>query len=284
MKLTLVAASFVFLNSTYALALTDMQALEDGMTPAEEVGMNPDDLSGIMNFERSEYVTTIPSLEDIQNVIKSHKQVIVVNKAAKGPDAQTLRVYQDGQIKKLKEKKTITKIVDGKKVKETIEEELESVKISTGREKNETASSGRKYFSTTPKGFFRPHRIYKMYYSNTWKADMPNAMFINCSRYDFNRECGIAIHATSASHYPELGKRDSGGCIRTRLEVSEQLRKMVMDTGMGSEPGQFKIKTESYRRDRIMNNSVKVDLVDRDNGGITAKKVNSWDTVIVIYE
>lgn len=282
--LLLLSATLMLMSNSYAVTLTDEMALEDGMTPSEDVGMNANDLSEIMKLDRSEYVTTIPSLEDIENVIKSHRQVIVVNKAASGKDAQTLRIYQNGIVKTLTENKTITKIVDGKKVKEIIKVESDSVKISSGREKNEVAKSGRKYFSTTPKGFFLPQRAYKMYYSNTWKADMPNAIFINCSRYDFNKECGIAIHATSTSHYPELGKRDSGGCIRTRLEVSEQIRKFVMDSGRGSEVGQFGIKNEGYRRDRIINNQVSVDLVNRDSGDIMNKKVKAWETVIVVYE
>jgi hypothetical protein len=283
-NLCLLSMTLALMSNAYAVALTDEMAFEEGMTPLEEVGMDAEDLSGIMNFNRSEYVTTIPSLEDIDNVVKSHRQVIVINKAAKGKDAQTMKVYQNGVVKPLFENSTVTKMVDGKKVKETIKTEKESVKISSGREKNEIAKSGREYFSTTPKGFFRPQRAYKMYYSNTWKADMPNAVFINCSRNDFNKECGIALHATSESHYAALGTRDSGGCIRSRLEVSEQIRKLVMDTGRGSDAGQFGIKNEGYRRDRIINNHVAVDLVDRDSGDIMNKKVNSWDTVIVVYE
>lgn len=265
-----------------AADLTDEMALEDGMTPASEMGMNRSDLASIMNFERSNYVTSIPSLEDIEKVVQSHRQVIVINKSASGKDAQTLRIYQNGVIKTLKETTEVKKVVNGKTIKEEVLEEKEFVKISSGREKNETATSGRKYFSTTPKGFFKPQRLYQMYYSNTWKADMPNAIFINCSRLDFTKECGIAIHATSKSHYPELGKRDSGGCVRTKLEVSKQLREMVMESGLGT--SEFKLKNEGYRRDKIIGNTVVTDLVNRDSGDIVNKKINSWDTVIVVYE
>lgn len=265
-----------------AEAFTDEMALEDGMTPVTEIGMNAEDLPGIMNFKRKEYVTTIPSEDDIAQVIKSHRQVIVINKAASGKDAQTLSVFLNGVIKPILETTEIKKIVNGRTVKQTITEEKESVKISSGREKNEKATSGREYFSTTPKGFFRPQRLYKMYYSNTWKADMPNAIFINCSRLNFNKECGIAIHATSTSHYAALGKRDSGGCVRTKLEVSKQLRELVMETGLGT--SQFTIKNEGYRRDKILGNTIVTDLINRDSGDIINKKINSWDTVIVIYE
>lgn len=268
--------------SVQATVLTDEMAIEAGMTPVNEFGMNTSDLASIMSFERADYVSSIPSLDDIEKVIQSHRQVIVINKSSSGKEAQTLKVYQDGVIKPLKETTEIKKVVNGKTIKEEILEEKEFVKISSGREKDEIASSGRKYFSTTPKGFFRPQRLYKMYYSNTWKADMPNAIFINCSRLDFTKECGIAIHATSNSHYPQLGKRDSGGCVRTKLEVSKQLREMVMESGLGTT--QFTIKNEGYRRDKILGNTIITDLVNRDSGDIVNKKINSWDTVIVIYE
>jgi hypothetical protein len=274
--------AFIVSTAAHSEVLTDQMALEDGMTPVSEIGMRASDLTSIMNFERSEYVTTIPSEDDIAKVIQSHRQVIVVNKAALGKDAQTLRVYQNGVIKPLFEKAVLKKEVDGQTIEEEVSVPKEFVKISTGRERNETAVSGRKYFSTTPKGFFRPQRVYEMYYSGTWKADMPNAIFINCNRSDFNRECGIAIHATGPSHYAALGKRDSGGCMRTRLEVSKQLRELVMESGLGTT--QYTIENESYRRDKITSNTIKTDLVDRDTGAILNKKINSWDTVIVVYE
>lgn len=251
---------FILASFSTVFAVTDEQALEEGMTPIEELS----DFSPEFKFHRSEYVTTIPSEEDIATVIRSTKQVIVVNKASKGAGAQTLRVYRDGVIHPLLEN-NVSK---------------DFVKISTGREKEETAASGRVYLSTTPKGFFRPQRVYTMYYSNTWKADMPNAIFF-CPT--FSKECGIAIHATTESHYAELGTRASGGCVRTRNEISRQLRELVMDTGLGHEEGRFATTTESHRRWRVIKNSVMVDNLDRYTGVFTSK-VSSWDTVIVVYE
>lgn len=272
-KAAMLASTIVMAASQNASALTDEMALEDGMTPVELV--KSFDFDPGLELDRSEYVTTIPSMEDIERVIKSHRQVIVVNKAAKGAEAQTLKIFENGVVKKLVEKRTTTKVVDGKKIKETVSEEKESVKISTGREKTETAKSGRSYLSTTPKGFFRPTKVYEMYYSNTWKADMPNAVFFIG---------GIAIHATTESHYAELGTRASGGCVRVRQEVSDQVRKMVMDTGLGSQEGQYGKTTESYRRWLITKNTVSVDGINRNSGDVLNKKLNSWDTVIVVYE
>lgn len=281
---TILFSMAVLLSSQFAFAeaLTDEMAIEAGMSPVSEIGMNPSDLNKIMNFERSNYIESIPSQEDIAKVIQSHRQVIVINKSASGPDAQTLRLYLNGSLKPLTEKNVVKKVINGKTLREETLEEKNYVRISTGREKNEKATSGRTYFSTTPKGFFRPQRLYEMYYSNTWKADMPNAIFINCSRHDFTKECGIAIHATSESHYAELGKRDSGGCIRTKLEVSKQIRDFVMESGSGVT--NFSIKNEGYRRNKIIGNSIVTDLINRDSGDILNKKINSWDTVIVVYE
>ena len=104
---------------------------------------------------------------------------------------------------------------------------------------------------------------------------MPNAVFFIG---------GIAVHATGTSHYPELGTRASGGCVRTKLEISKLIREKVMETGRGSQAGQFKMVKESEGRNRITNNMVVVDKINRQTGDIVNGKLNSWDTVIVVYE
>jgi lipoprotein-anchoring transpeptidase ErfK/SrfK len=106
--------------------------------------------------------------------------VVVINKSNVGSTAQTVNVYVDGQL-------TYT------------------FKTSTGREKSETTKSGRKTVTTTPVGYFRIQGIERNHWSNAWKADMPYTVFFNG---------GIALHATTKSHYAALGKRDSGGCSR----------------------------------------------------------------------
>lgn len=269
------------MNHANALeVISDEQAIAEGMTPVEEVNS----LKGLdsFNIERSEYVSTIPSLDDIQRVIESNRQVIVVNKAAKGKDAQTMRVYQNGVIRPIIENTVISKVVNGKTVKEVVPVSKEFVKISTGTEATKVSPT-RTYVATTPKGFFRPQRIFTDYFSGTWQATMPNPVFINC-RKTFKEDCGIAIHATSESHYAELGSRASGGCVRSRLEVSKQIRELVMDTGLGSQPGNYKLVPAGQGRKQVIGNTVQVDLVDRMSGAMLGAKVSSWDTVIVIYE
>ncbi len=92
-------------------------------------------------------------------------------------------------------------------------------KVSTGREQMETATkSGRKYFSATPVGTYRIHTRTLNHHSTLWDADMPFAQFF---------KGGVAIHATTPSHYAELGQRASGGCVRLRNTSAEKLYRLV---------------------------------------------------------
>ncbi len=236
----LVFLTLLTIGTSAAFALTDQEAVDDGMMPIEDYVVS----------EMKAVVTPGLNNEGVARAAQTHRLVIAINKASKGPDAQTLRIFENG-VEVLKEK------------------------ISTGREKEEKAKSGRVYFSTTPKGFFRPTKVYRDYMSYTWQAPMPNAVFFIG---------GIAVHATGKSHYPELGTRASGGCVRTKLEISKLIREMVMETGKGKEPGQFKVVKESEGRNRITNNMVVVDKINRQTGDIMNAKLNSWDTVIVVYE
>lgn len=238
-KVLALVSTFTMLGTTHA-SLTDEEALAEGMTPVDQFVMS----------EMKAILTPGLNREGIAEAVKNHRLVIAVNKAAKGPDAQTLTMYENG-VEILKEK------------------------ISTGREKEEKAKSGRVYLSTTPKGFFRPTKIYRDYLSYTWNAPMPNAVFFIG---------GIAIHATTPSHYKELGTRASGGCVRTVNETSRLIREKVMDSGKGSAEGQFKILAEAKGRNRIINNALPVSQINRYSGSALAAKVTSWDTVVIVYE
>jgi hypothetical protein len=240
LKALMLVTSLAFITSSGAHALTDDEALAEGMIPIEEH----------MMAEMKAVLTPGLNTEGVLNAVNNHRLVIAVNKASKGENAQTLTMYENG-VEILKEK------------------------ISTGREKTEKAKSGRVYFSATPKGYFRPTKVYRDYMSYTWKAAMPNAVFFIG---------GIAIHATTKSHYAELGTRASGGCVRTILETSSLIREKIMDTGRGSQSGQFSILKESAGRNRIANNTVSIDQISRQTGDLLSAKINSWDTVIIVYE
>jgi hypothetical protein len=215
--------------------LSDEMIEELGMTPAEDIDYNK---------------MRAPTRSQIAQFLKEHKVVIIVNKSAAGPNAQTMTVYENGT-------------------------EVIQAKVSTGKEQRVTSSSGRTYVSTTPVGFFRPTKMYTDYLSYTWNAQMPNAVFFIG---------GIAIHATGTSNYSKLGTRASGGCVRTTLEVSKQLREFIMDSGRGSAPGMYVIKNEASGRNIITGNTVSVSAVDRSSGDKTGKLVQNWDTLIIVHE
>jgi hypothetical protein len=221
--------------------LTDNMAIEEGMTLLD---VSSDPIKNLISE------ASVVKKSDIEEAIQKNKLVIVVNKSKQGtdPNAQSLKMFEDGKL-----------------IYQTL--------ISTGREQNELAKSGRRYFSTTPTGFFRAKEIYTKYYSQTWKADMPNPVFFIG---------GIAIHATSASHYKELGSRASGGCVRMKLEESQFVREKVMDSGMGKD--NFKGVPAGYRRTLVTQNKVKVPAIDRNTGIHTNKTIDSWDTVIIVYQ
>jgi hypothetical protein len=99
--------------------------------------------------------------------------------------------------------------------------------VSTGRERNEVAKSGRHYFSSTPTGFYYPFDLVRKHWSKTWEAWMEWSIFFNG---------GIAIHATTPNHYPALGKRDSGGCVRLRRENALTLWTLLEQAGKAPVP------------------------------------------------
>jgi len=238
---SLIVGLVLFLgHPDHSHALTDAEALDDGMTPVE---------SHLM-LEMASTINPDLTKNGVLRAVRSHRLVIAINKSSKGADAQTLTMFENGS-------------------------EILKVKVSTGREKEELAKSGRRYISTTPKGYFRPQKIYQDYLSYTWQAPMPNAVFIIG---------GIALHATTKSHFSELGTRASGGCIRLMPSDSLFIREKIMETGRGSRPDQFEIVNESEGRNRIRKNAIRVDGIDRYSGDLLNEKIISWDTVVVVYE
>lgn len=126
--------------------------------------------------------------------------VAIINKSPMGSTSQVMKVYLDGTL-------------------------IQEWDVSTGREKLETAKSGKVYRTTTPVGYFRPSKIELNHYSNTWKADMPHAVFFNG---------GIAVHATT--HIEDLGKRASGGCVRLAPENAKKFYQLVKSVGFNLVP------------------------------------------------
>ncbi len=154
--------------------------------------LSPDELAEEMKVDRRTRAKQQPSMDA--------RLQIFIDKAAHGTSstAQKMMIYLDQKL-------------------------VARWYVSTGREQMETSVSGRRYRSSTPRGIFRIYKRVKNYFSNTWQAPMPFAQFIIG---------GVAIHATTASHYRELGARASGGCVRLHSENAQKLWKLVADVGI----------------------------------------------------
>ena len=85
--------------------------------------------------------------------------------------------------------------------------------VSTGRERIELDSSGRRMATFTPQGYYEldPKRSYVRYHSTEWNQPMPYSLFFNWIR-DGN-ETGFAIHAATGQDIALLGSRASAGCV-----------------------------------------------------------------------
>jgi hypothetical protein len=235
--LALSLSGLAFAESEILQPFTDDMAESLGMTPADQIEESDE-------FEQKGVGASIGQ------VIRDNRLVIVINKAARGAEAQTMKVYENGI-------------------------EVLTTKVSTGKEERVTATSGRTYVSTTPLGFYRPTKMYTDYLSYTWNAPMPNAVFFIG---------GIAIHATGTSNYSKLGSRASGGCVRTTLEDSKKIRELVMESGKGSARGNYVIARESAGRNIIQGNSLLVPAISKATGLKTTGNINSWETVIHVHE
>lgn len=185
----------------------------------------------------SEILTTPLSLEDHNesaglDLTQYFPVVLVINKAVRGPEAQTMTVYHRGML-------------------------AYRFAVSTGREREELAKSGRRYFSRTPVGWFSPTRTYEKYFSKTWQAPMNYSVFF---------VGGIATHATTPSYYKDLGKRASGGCVRLTEKNAKIIYDLVLSEGHGKVP--------KFTRDGRIERSI--------FGRIKMHK--SWNTLIIVED
>lgn len=157
-------------------------------------GMSPDELARVMHIPAKNFFKA--------HVTYTNRLTIIVNKAEYGtsPTAQQMNVYLDGQL-------------------------IHTFPVSTGRERPEIAKSGKQYFSSTPTGDFRIEWRAANWFSQLWQAPMPYAQFFSG---------GVAIHATVPSHYKRLGHRDSGGCVRLRLENAKIMWDLVNQVGVAN--------------------------------------------------
>lgn len=136
------------------------------------------------------------------NWLAEYPLVLVINTAQSGPTAQRMIVYKNGRRAGV-------------------------YVISTGRHQWENAKSGRRYFSSTPEGWFPPTRLVKNHFSVTWQAPMDFSIFFNG---------GIATHAAAPASERDLGKRASGGCVRLLRNQAQDLFDTTRNNGVGLVP------------------------------------------------
>jgi hypothetical protein len=148
-----------------------------------------------------------------QSWMKEFTNIIVINKADRGSDKQTLRLYRNGILK-------------------------EFTRVSSGRENFEKGCgpnqlpkrdhcSHRSYWSQTPVGYFDVNELVENYFSRLWETWMPYAVFF---------ESGIATHQAPAGTEGKLGQRASGGCIRLHPTSAPVVYNLVQNAGKGLIP------------------------------------------------
>lgn len=169
----------------------------------------------VQEFQESDLIT--------KDWYAGFKYIFVINKAAQGRTAQTIRVYDNGQLKYIE-------------------------KISTGRETFEmkrrtTVNHGpdNSYWSITPTGYYTPMWLSKDHRSNSWRTDMPFAMF-------FDIKNGLALHEVPPKALGALGNRASGGCIRQPPYLAQTLFNLVEAT-QGTPIPQFDINGQVARNE-----------------------------------
>lgn len=161
-----------------------------------------------------------------QTPLSQYTNVIVINKAAKGPQAQTLRLYTNRQL--ILE----TKVSTGK-------EDVEYIGVMKGiiRRIGKGKGTTQSHWRHTTRGFYTIKRVENYdYRSGENKFHMPYAMFFNDKR-------GLAIHQVppdlnggEIAGERALGHRASGGCVRVHKQVVLDIHNAVTGTGRGSIP------------------------------------------------
>ncbi|MBX2987491.1 MAG: L,D-transpeptidase [Bdellovibrionaceae bacterium] len=250
------AFALVFACLTAAHAQLPAPGLE-GISPlsAEEEGHEQDIFSmpppveHPVTFEESDF-NTKPWMKDFE-------WVIVINKADKGDDRQSLRIYQNQKLLTADEIIAATEEMYGADYMGRFSRDLKKrlwapdvFKISTGREEFERRGqhgASRDSFTITPSGFFVPQyityrhkseaysnktcgsgyvvkRVVRGRYPNQWVEKVyrrqPKCVYMEKVVF-FNNS--IALHKAASGTEGQLGQRASGGCVRLPASVAMYL-------------------------------------------------------------
>jgi lipoprotein-anchoring transpeptidase ErfK/SrfK len=145
---------------------------------------------------------------------KEFRYVIVVNKATTGKEAQTVKIFEYGQL-------------------------IRTEKVSTGRdgfERKGQNHSKNDSWTVTPTGYYTPNFLSRNHRSSayggkfswlTGGTKMPFAIFFNG---------GIALHEAPTGTESMLGKKASGGCIRLPSSLASDLFDRVQETEGSKNP------------------------------------------------
>ena len=146
---------------------------------------------------------------DTKPWIKEFQYIVIVNKAISGNDAQTIKVYQYGQL-------------------------ILASRVSTGRDQYEAKgehNAKKDSWSVTPTGYYTPSFLdinhKSTAYGGRWSwlkggTKMPFAIFFNGD---------IALHQAPKGTESALGKNVSGGCIRLPGDIASDIFTRVQETG-----------------------------------------------------
>lgn len=192
-----------------------------------------------------------------ETFLSQYTNVIVINKAARGNGAQTLRLYTNRQLR------LTTKVSTGR-------EDLEIVNPIAGAFRKIFNAKGTKesHWRHTTRGFYNVKRVYGYEYrSGESRAQMPYAMF-------FNDQRGLAVHQVppdlaggELAGIKALGSRASSGCVRVHGSYITEIHGAVKAAGKGQIP--------------LLDTRTGQPVLD-SRGQV--KYTNNWSTIVVVEE
>lgn len=257
----------------------------------------------------TEYNVSFDELDfDAKPWIKDFKFVVVVNRAERGSDSQTIRVYREGKLITSSDVQRYLQDVnryetDVKALEERSNRisELPSLtkngsdtvfKVSTGRnqfEKKGENHSQKDSWTTTPTGYYTIQYTAKKHKSEAYSAKMCDSIFGKVLGFITQKEMctnieyvmffngGIALHKAIPGTEEKLGRKASGGCVRLPAALAEYLYRYA-----GSDKG--------YKAVPVVNPDGTA-KTDADGNVVYSETTNSvwgstqaWSTLVIVQD
>lgn len=190
-----------------------------------------------------------------KSILNKFENVIVINKAADGTTAQTIRMYSNGSQVQLANNKVST----GKEDVEMVKGVVKLFRKLGGK------GTTKSHWRHTTRGFYSVKRVEgQNYQSGESDFHMPYAVF-------FNDTNGLALHEVpwefSAEGHEALGNRASSGCVRVHKATIPGINEAVRSAGKGLVP--------------VIN--TKTGLQERDENG-QPKTQTGWKSIVIVEE